>query len=134
MHTTAIRESRTAARVLRANALFSAAAGLSTALVSSWMGDLLDVPPLLVAGVGLGLVGYAAALAVASTRLRPPHVLAFAAADAAWVVGTILLLTVLSTLVSPEGRWLLAVAAIPVAGFAIVQAALHVRWRRVLAA
>lgn len=77
---------------LRANASFSALSGLCFVLASAPLADFLDVaPPALVTGVGVNLLGFAAALLWLASRPSPAMGLVrlVIALDLAWVAGTI---------------------------------------------
>jgi hypothetical protein len=73
--------------------------------------------------VGLGLIGYAAALFTASRRpgLGRPAVIVFIVMDAAWVVGSGVLLAAGWPPLTPAGRWAVAGVAAVVALFALGQ-------------
>ncbi len=107
---------------LRANALFSALSGAFFTLAGSRVAGFLGVePPLLVTGVGLNLLGFAAALFTLASRARLSATLArvVVGLDGIWVLGTVAL--VYADIFTRAG----ATAALGVANIVLVFAVLQ---------
>jgi hypothetical protein len=107
---------------LRANALFSMLSGLAFALASAPLAALLgDVPPLLVFGVGLQLLFFAAGLVWLASRseISVPLTIAVIVADGLWVLGTAVV--VYADLFARQGEILALVLADVVLVLAILQ-------------
>ena len=73
--------------------------------------------------VGVALLLFAGALAVAATRTRvpPAEALTFSVGDFGWVIASAVLLVVWPDLFNPAGEWLVAGVAAIVAGFGMAQ-------------
>jgi hypothetical protein len=73
--------------------------------------------------IGVGLLGYAAALfyMTQQAHITRAQALTFVLADAAWVVGSVVLLVTNWLPLTTVGWWLAAVTAVIVAGFAELQ-------------
>jgi hypothetical protein len=107
---------------LRANALFSTLSGLVFAVASAPVAAILgDVAPLLVFGVGLQLLLFAAALVWLASRseISVPLTIAVIAADLLWVLGTAVV--VHADLFARQGEILALVLADVVLVLAILQ-------------
>lgn len=121
-------------RVLAANAATSALAGALALVAGRATADLLGTGAVTaVRAVGAGLLLFAVDVALlASGRLRRPTLangaLAVAGFDVAWVVGSIAVL--LGAELSGAGRAVVAVQAVGVADFAVLQVVLARRVRR----
>jgi len=102
-------------RVLRANAIFSAAAGAVLLLAATPLSGWLGIEPgWVLRVVGAGLLGFAATLERTPVRL-------VIASDIAWVVGSAVLLAVGTPHLTPAGWWTIMVIADIVAAFAMLQ-------------
>jgi hypothetical protein len=104
----------------RINAAFSATTGIVMAVTSIWLSRQVDLPRLVVAVLGVGLIGWSVllvVLAVQPTRRLIPCSSLVAAGDATWVIGS----TALVTIADPTtvGVLLVASASVVVAGFAV---------------
>lgn len=117
--------SRLLHRALRGNAVFSSVSGLSlaagTAVLTPWLG----LPsPWIPAVIGVGLIGFAAYVwrTAVPDRPSPAAVRFIVASDAAWVLGTVLLLALAPTWLSEPGRWAAIAVADLVLVFAVLQA------------
>ncbi len=114
----------TAHRILRINAAFTAASAVAMLALRGSMYPLFGLEtPVLLDITALGLLGYAAAL-VFTTRapaVDKRALMAFAIADAAWVVGSALVLLFFWGQLTPLGRVLIIVAALAVEVFATAQ-------------
>lgn len=111
-------------RALSLNALFSGGCSLvmmlSPGSVSLWLGW---GAPSVIMGIGLFLALFAVRLAVAAWRGRLPVVEArlVIGGDYAWVVGSVVLLSVFSGRFSPSGFVTVAAVALVVLGLAFFQ-------------
>lgn len=109
-------------QVIAANGWFSLVTGAIVVMAAAPIGDLMELPVSLLVAVGIGLVGYGAALFAASRRRPFPRAVArlATAGDLAWVVGAVVLVAIPSTM-SGGGKTLLAAVSVAVAGFAVAQ-------------
>jgi len=109
--------------LLRLNAIFSGAAGLTLFILNRPLADVFGLRRGVVAAIGVGLMIYAADLTVAAVRngLHRTLVLLFATADAAWVLAAIAILVAWPNALSIAGRLALAATIAPVAAFAALQ-------------
>lgn len=120
MNDLSIRRSRL---VLRANAAFSTAGGLLAVIAASWLSDVSGIDHVLITRLGgVGLLLFAAD--VYRQSHLPEHRLPFALlqtsiADAAWVVATVVVLTVVD--MTTWGAIGAVVIAVAVADFGITQ-------------
>lgn len=109
------------ADALSINAVTSLVTGAVLVVGAPWLDTTLGAPPLVLAGVGLGLVLFAAAILVALGR--PTHLRAAArvvvAADAGWVVAAVVVIA--ADVLTATGAVLLAGVSAVVAGFAVAQ-------------
>jgi hypothetical protein len=114
-------------RALLGNAAFSGACAVPLLFTPDAVASWLGLPEsLLLPGLGLGLLAFAGALVVLAIRPRPTRswVLAVIAADAAWVVGTvILLLSPWAGSLSGPGIWTVILVAAVVSAWGLLQAA-----------
>lgn len=109
---------------LGANAGFSGLSGLVLLLAAGPVGEWLGVTePWILRGIGGGLVAYAVWLAALTREETPRRSLVVTAslADFAWVAGSVLLLVAGPQLLTPPGRWAVAIVAVVVADFGVVQ-------------
>ncbi len=112
---------------LAANAIFSALSGLAFAIAPELVADLYTSAPLapsVVRAIGIGLLGFALVVALEARRRRPRGLdaLLIVAADATWVLATLVLVAIFASAISVAGTMLaLGVGAI-VALFAVIQA------------
>jgi len=106
---------------LRANAAFSAATGsilvVASVPVSSWLG----IATWISIGLGLGLIGFAAILVMLARDPQPALVRAVIGADAAWVIGAVIVISVFPDLMSTSGLWALGLVSVVVADIAVAQ-------------
>jgi hypothetical protein len=104
---------------LRADAVFCALAGVDLVLFSRSVADFLGVADGYgLAFLGVGLLGYAAYLFVASRRepLSFTEAWTFVAADFVWIAGSALLIAFGP--LSATGRWIVGIAAVAVLALA----------------
>ena len=111
-------------RSLGANAGFSALSGV---VLIAFHGPLdrfigLGLPWLLIV-LGAGLLGFAALIALNLRRTRISRTEAWltVASDIAWVAGSAVILLGFPDLLDTGGKWLVALAAVGVADFALLQ-------------
>jgi ABC-type multidrug transport system permease subunit len=109
-------------RALMGNALFSALSGLIVLIAHGWVSRLLGLQssvPMLI--LGISLLGFAAMLVTNARResLKLSDAWSAVLMDLAWVVGSYALLFVVPF--SSGGRWIVALVAELVLGFAVVQ-------------
>ncbi len=110
--------------ILRANGVFTGLSGLLFTVAAGPIANFIGLPwPAVLIVVGLGLIGYAAALVAASNRaeVNRREVAVFIAMDAVWVVGSGLLLITSWIPFTLAGKWAIAIVADVVALFALVQ-------------
>lgn len=117
--------SRSALQALRAalaaNGLFSGASGVAAIVATVSIAQTLgDWPEWLIQIVGIGLVGFAAAIFLTIWRLRLGAVFLISVLDILWVAGTVPLV-LFTDLLSPEGKTLMAAIGVAVALFAALQ-------------
>ncbi len=111
-------------RALRANAIFSGMSGAVLVLAGSVVAPLVGLESAgPIAGIGTGLLVYAGVLFHVARHSVPARrdVLAFITLDLAWVLGSVLLLLAAWRQLPITGRWLIAVLALAVEGFATLQ-------------
>lgn len=111
-------------KALRWNAVLSALGGLVALAGSDILSDSMGVPVLVLAVVGLGLLPWAALLWVWSRRepLRPSEAWVAVTGDGLWVLASVVVLIVRPGSITETGWWLVAVMAVAVADFAVIQA------------
>lgn len=118
-------DSRLLRRALKGNAAFSGACAVLLLAAPDAVGFWLGLPGThLLVWLGLGLLAFAGALVVLAMRPWPslPWVRAIIAADASWVVGTvILLLTPWVGALSRRGVWTVILVAVVVAFWGVLQ-------------
>jgi hypothetical protein len=111
-------------RILHVNALSTAASALAMLATRQVLYPLFGLgSPLVLDLAAVAFLAYAAAL-VAAARRRPVDrrtLLAFAAADALWVLGSAILLVVCWTQIGVPGRLLIVAVALVVEVFATLQ-------------
>jgi len=111
-------------RILQLNAAATAACGAGMLAARGVLPPLFSLEsPALFDVLAIGLLAYAAALAAAASR-RPvsrPVLMAFTVADAAWVVGSAIVLLMFWGDLAPLARVLIAVVAAAVELFALLQ-------------
>ncbi|MEW6543100.1 MAG: hypothetical protein AB1411_05765 [Nitrospirota bacterium] len=110
---------------LRCNAWFSGLSGLLFLLAARPIAALLGIEtPWIVTTLGLGLLLYALWLALTVRRPAPDRreVLVAIGLDAAWVLGSALLLIAAPIPLTQAGKWAVGIAADIVATFAVLQA------------
>ena len=113
-----------AARVLQANAVFSAVSGLAMVLGSQALAAFMGITaPLVLVAVGVLLMIYAADLWYISTRETLDHrwLMLAIGLDLAWVIGSAVLLFSGWLPLTTAGKWTIAIVADIVLVFAGVQ-------------
>lgn len=117
---------------LHANAAFSLLSGLALLAGAGPLADLLGIHPSITMSAGAGLIVFA--LSVRSISLLPTIPDAWPvmviAGDAAWVAGSITVIALPGLGITTAGTLLIAIVAVVVGGFAIVQALALRRKRR----
>ncbi len=111
-------------RVLIANSLFSGLSGLVLVAMSEPVSAFLGLPwPWTLIAIGVGLLIYAAQLLWAARQSSLPRqtALGFVVMDAAWVLGSAVLLAAGWVPFTPAGRWAVIIVADIVALFALLQ-------------
>jgi hypothetical protein len=114
----------TSNRILQINATATAATGLAMLAARGFLPPLFGLgSPLLLDLVAIFFLVYAAALLFFAARpqVERPALLAFAAGDAAWVVGSAIVLLMFWPQLTPIGRVLIIGVAIVVDAFAMLQ-------------
>jgi len=114
----------TSNRILQINATATAATGLAMLAARGFLPPLFGLgSPLLLDLVALFFLAYAAVLflVAARPRVERPALLAFAAADGAWVVGSAVMLLMFWPQLTPIARVLIVAVAIVVDVFAMLQ-------------
>lgn len=110
---------------LMANAALSLASGLTLVVASETVAGLLGpaIPANLMLGLGVLFLIFGADVAIVARREEPKLAQAgiITALDAIWVVGSLLVLAFFSQHLSTLGVWLVAIQALIVADFAILQ-------------
>ncbi len=112
------------ASTLRANAIFSAAAGAILLVLARFVAERLGFErPWVLMLVGAGLLVFAVDLALLSRRtpIAKSRALLVVASDVGWVFGSLLALFVWPQLFNSFGRSVVFAVAFVVAGFAILQ-------------
>ena len=112
---------------LLANGAFSGISGFAVMLfapqVNAWLGTADAVPDAALVFGGGGLCGYALFLFFVAMSAKIPALSVKVAigADIGWVVGSAVLLALFPEAVSPVGFWVVAIIAVIVAIFALLQ-------------
>lgn len=108
---------------MRTNAVFSAISGLAAIGLALLFDRPLGLEPWLLGVLGIGLIAYGAQLAVwvRSERLTVPGARVATAADVAWVVSAVVILTAFPSAMSTTGRIVFAVVSLVVADLALMQ-------------
>jgi hypothetical protein len=110
--------------ILQINATATAATGLAMLAARGFLPPLFGLgSPLLLDAVAIFFLVYAGALFFVAARpqVERPALLAFAAGDAAWVVGSAIVLLMFWPQLTPIGRVLIIGVAIVVDAFAMLQ-------------
>lgn len=118
-------------RALYGDAAFSGVSGLVFLLAANPVSTFLGVnAPMVIAVIGVGIVGYSALLFYHASRpmIAPSFALFPITGNSLWVLGSIVLLVTGWIPFSAEGKWAVAVVAMIVDAFAMVQ---FVGWRRI---
>ena len=115
-------------RLLRAsllgNALFSGISGVLMLVAGPVLDDWLGTnAPWAIQVLGISLILYAVwlVLSVQDPSVDPRNVKAAIVLDAAWVVGSVLLLVTNWVSLTTQGQWTVAIVADLVAAFAVIQ-------------
>lgn len=109
---------------LSGNAIFSSISSLALIVAAAPIANLIGLTepmPLIV--VGLLLMPFAIHLWIASRRpqMKPIEIMYFCAMDALWIVGSAVLLTTQLVSFTTAGMWAVAVVALVVADFFLLQ-------------
>jgi len=109
--------------VLRLNAALSVSGGLIAAVAAGWVSDTLGVDQVLLTRIiGIGLVVFAADVAFVASRPEPKllsETRLVSAADALWVVATVVVLV--AQILTVAGVVVAVVLGLAVADFALTQ-------------
>jgi hypothetical protein len=114
----------TSNRILQINATATAATGLAMLAARGFLPPLFGLgSPILLDLVAIFFLVYAAILFLFAARpqVERPALLAFAAGDAAWVVGSAIVLLMFWPQLTPIGRVMIVAVAIVVDIFAMLQ-------------
>ena len=114
----------TSHRILLLNGISTLACGLGMLLTRNVLFREFGLQtPWLLDAIAVGLLAYAGALVIAARRdtIARPTLLAFTAADAAWVAGSVALLTIYWVELTPLARFLVIAVALAVDLFAMLQ-------------
>jgi hypothetical protein len=114
----------TSNRILQINATATAVTGAAMLAARGFLPPLFGLgSPMLLDLIAIFFLAYAAVLFLAAGRPRvgPPALLAFAAADGAWVVGSVVVLLMFWPQLTPVGRVLIIGVAVIVDAFAMLQ-------------
>ena len=108
---------------LLGNATFSTLSGIAFLVAAPGLAKFAGMAhPNILRIIGAGLLLFAADLIFTALRgIKPAKVLIFIAGDFAWVIGTILLLTLAPQALSPQGRWAAGAIAAVVLVFGLLQ-------------
>jgi hypothetical protein len=108
-------------RALLGNAVFSASCGAVLILLTAPLADILEVPAMLLFALGAGLLPFAAAVAWVAGNRAPTAVRAVIAADLAWVIAAIAVVTVFGGSMAATTVVALSLVTLAVADFAALQ-------------
>ena len=114
----------TSSRILQLNAAFTIVGAIGMLAARGILPDLFGVDtPTLLDAIAVGLLGYAGLLVVVARRppIRREAMMAFALADAAWVVGSAVVLVMFWGQMAAVARVLILVVALAVEVFAALQ-------------
>jgi hypothetical protein len=114
----------TSNRILQINATATAATGLAMLAARGFLPPLFGLAsPMLLDLIALFFLAYAAGLFYFAARpqVERPALLAFAAADGAWVLGSVVVLLMFWPQLTPIGRVLIIGVALVVDAFAMLQ-------------
>jgi hypothetical protein len=128
MNTQTVSQS-TLRRVLEANAVFSATSGLFFLLAAKPLAEYLGASMLVMNILTIVMFGYAALIAFNMTRpvISRGFTLFTVIGDSAWVLASVLLLTLPIFNFSTDAKWAIGVTAICVDVFATLQ---FLQWRK----
>lgn len=118
-------------RAFYGNAAFSGVSGILFLLAANPVSSFLGVTePMVIVIVGVVCIGYAALLFYNASRpvIEPTFALFTVFADSLWVLGSIVLLVAGWLPLTAEGKWAVAIVAMIVDAFAMLQ---FVGWRRI---
>jgi hypothetical protein len=110
-------------RAVQADGAFSAISGVACLAGAGWLAAQLGVPAVAMYGLGAVLVGYAVFLFAVAQRepISRRAVLAAIVLDIVWVLDSILLLTGGWLAITTAGWWVIVLAALLVADFAVLK-------------
>ncbi len=117
-------------RALLGNALFSAVSGVTLLLLAAPLSNVLELPVWLLTVVGVGLLPFAAVVALIARDPDLPSTRAVIGADIAWVVVAAAVLVTVGSSMAPSAAITLGIVTVAVADFAVLQ---WVGLRRVVA-
>ncbi len=110
-------------KALRWNAVFSAFGGLVALMASDMLSGPLGVPTLVLAAIGAGLLLWAGLVWTWARRdpVRHPEAWTVVAGDVLWVLASVAVLILRPGSLTEAGWWMVAVLAVAVADFAVIQ-------------
>ncbi len=110
-------------KALRWNAVFSAFGGVVALVASDILAEPLGVPTLVLAGIGAGLLVWAGLVWTWARRdpIRRPEAWTVVTGDALWVAVSVVVLILRPGSLTEAGWWIVAVLAVAVADFAVIQ-------------
>lgn len=116
-------------RILLANGVFCSTSGLIFSLTAKPLSEFLNTVPIVMSGLGVGLIVYGAWVIYMATRqpianFFPPFVIS---ADVIWVLLSVLLLVLPVFNFSTEAKWAIGITAICADLFATLQ---FLEWRK----
>ena len=116
------RPSRFLKYVLRSNAIFSFLSGIAVAVFSTSLAELMGLTSAMILNyMGLILCGFAIYVWIYATRQTWTHVRMIIFQDLLWVMGSITLIFTNPFDITAEGLWIIAIIAMVVLDFALLQ-------------
>ena len=109
--------------VLRANAAFCVGSGIVLAVFAGPLETISGIDSIVLRVVGVGLVPWGIMIAWFAARrpIRPVEAAVVIAGDIAWVLGTVVVVTVASTAFTTAGLLIAVLLGAVVAAFAVLQ-------------
>ena len=108
-------------RALLGNALFSAVCGVTLLLLAAPLSNALELPVWLLTVIGVGLLPFAAIVALIARDPHLPSARAVIGADIAWVVAAVAVLVTVGSSMAPSAAITLGIVTVAVADFAVLQ-------------
>jgi|APSaa5957512622_1039677.scaffolds.fasta_scaffold74821_1 hypothetical protein len=111
-------------KALRGNAIFCDVSGLVMILTAKFLAEFMGLSnPVVLIGLGVGLLAWAAILFWGSLQFNIPRWLSWLAIDGdlIWVIGSIVVILMPTLTLSTSGKWMIAIIADIVLLFAIWQ-------------